>query len=58
MKLNRSTDVFLTLTSLEKARLNKVVPVVAVVVPFSTLATVLRHGSRQLEGSIPVKRSS
>ena len=43
---------------LSKASLSTEGPVLAVVVPFSTVATVLRHGNKQVEGNIPVKRSS
>ena len=57
-KLNLSTEVFLTLTSSLKTKLNMENSAHLVVVPSSTVATVLKHGSRQSETFKPENKSS
>ena len=57
MKLNLSTEVFLTLTSSLNIKLN-ITPPHLVVVPSSTVATVLKHGRRQSETVRPEDKSS
>ena len=58
-KLNLSTEVFLTRTSLSKLRLtNVVLPFtnsggIVVVIFFLTVAVVLRHGSKQSDTWVP-----
>ena len=54
MKLNWSTVVFLTLTSLSKLKLTVVLPVKDMdVIFFLTVAVVRRQGSRQSDTRIP-----
>ena len=55
-KLNLSTEVTFTLTSSLKIKLN-INPLHLVVVPFSTVATVLKQGSRQSETITPENKS-
>ena len=57
MKLNLSTEVFLTLTSSLNFKLNTRFPFHLVVVPSSTVATVLTQGRRQSDTIDPVNKS-
>ena len=57
MKLNLSTEVTFTLTFWLKMRLKVVWPEL-VVVPSSTLASVVRHGGPLSETKTPLKRLS
>ena len=58
MKLNLSTDVFLSLTSVLNIRLNLECQGPLPTVPSSTVATVLKQGWRQEETLIPLYKST
>ena len=57
MKLNLSTEVFLTLTKSLNIKLNKL-PLYSVVIFSATWAVVLRQGSRQSDTRFPINKSS
>ena len=57
MKLNLSTEVFFTLTSSLNRKLNTKCPSHLLVVPSSTVATVLKQGRRQSEIFAPANMS-
>ena len=58
MKLNLSTEVFFTLTSSLNRKLNTKCPSHLLVVPSSTVATVLKQGRRQSETFDPMNMSA